>query len=249
MKIRVSPSIAKVATVAFATAWMLCCATSPTNSLGSITFNGSTAAVVGLFAGTPGTLASAPGVGGSGVVAASDSPGNPAPAFNTTFNLGTLDTGDGTNSVATLPLRVRGNVPCHISASVISSTPTANLRYAGVNQTPLLLAQRFRLGTSGAPVAGGTGNAVGAVYGPRFTSGIDTLRTLNGGVFGAVATGSDKVASFPNAPSLSGNLTTATNYVQVSPTFSVPTGAAWSATGGGGASFSLVLGVEAYSQP
>jgi hypothetical protein len=83
--------------------------------------------------------------------------------------------------------------------------------------------------------AGAQGNTTGFSYGPRFTSGADTLATLNGGVTAAVDATKDRFVAFTTPPSLNGNLNSANNYVENTATFSVPTGFAWQSTGAGSA--------------
>jgi len=161
-----------------------------------------------------------------------------------TFNFGVLTNGDGSIITATTGLRIRGNSPCHITASCnqagafVPSGPF--LRYNGVviNSTSRL-ARCIALSNQ-APMSGGARANLAAYSsaGTLFT-GANTLNSLTNAA--VPLTGSTRFCRFTSAPSTGGTLTSADNYVEVYPQFSTDTGAAWGTTGGGPASNVFVI--------
>jgi hypothetical protein len=222
----------------------------PVNSVSNVVLNGQAGTALALFAGAPNAtpLTSAPGISdGTFTPVAADT----ADGFTDTVNFGTLSNGDGTNSVARVAFRERGNAPCHVSCSVSAYTAN-NIAYNGtpltgsaVNAAQLSFVSLGNIGMT----AGGQGNSTGATYGARFTSGADTLATLNGGVIAAVATGKDQFVNLPNAPSRTGNLNSATNYVENTATFSVPTGFVWATNGAAPNNWSTTIQFMIYPNP
>jgi hypothetical protein len=204
----------------------------PVNSVSTVQLSGSAASSIALSAGNPVAtpVTAAPGVTDtSSTVAAA----NTADGFNDTVNFGTLSNGDGSNEVATLSFRERGNATCHVSCSVSAYTAN-NIAYNGTplvgSATSAAQLSFVTLGRVGA-TAGAQGNLGNVTYGSQFTSGTGTLASLNAGTMGAVATGSAQFVTFSGPPSSAGGLTSATNWVEDTATFSVPTGMAWSPVG------------------
>jgi hypothetical protein len=219
----------------------------PSSGVSNVVLGGTAAGFAVLSAGAPNAapLTSAPGItdGSFAPVAVETADG-----FTQTCDLGTLSNGDGSNSIARMSLRQRGNVPCHVSASV--STFTANnLAYNGTPLTGQGSQLSFvQLGNM--PVTSGNrGNTSGFSYGPRFTSGTDTLATLNGGLVAAVTGSKDTFASFSVPPSLNGNSNHPQNWVEDTATFAVPTGFVWSPTGPGPNNFSITIQFGVYAGP
>jgi hypothetical protein len=227
----------------------------PVNSMGTLTLSCSASGAIGLFGSPDQSLTN--GQTGSSISETGDIPASPAADFVGAANLGNLSKGDGTPVVASFGLRERGNVDCHVSASVSSYTAT-NLSYnPGSGSVPLAGNTGTELGfvtlgtgavTAGSGTAPLTGNSSGHTYGSKFLSGTGTLATLNSGTIGAVSTSCDEFASFSAPPSNGGNLTTATNYVEDTVTFSVPTGFQWAPTNNtGSGSFSIAVEFEIYT--
>jgi hypothetical protein len=192
------------------------------------------------------SLTNAPGIFDAGAVF---NVNEAADGFTDRINYGTITNGNGTNSTANIALRQRGNGPCHVSCSVSSFTAN-NIAYNGSPLTGLGTQLGFvRIG-SGAVTAGARGNTTGFSYGGRFTSGTDTLATLNNGVIAAVNGSKDKFVSFTQAPSQNGNSTHPQNWVQDVVTFSVPTGWIWSVPNPGFASnWSVTVQFGIYGGP
>jgi hypothetical protein len=229
-------------------------ATTPAGSNGTITLSGQASGVVGLYGSPTSSVTTAPGQTGASITLDGDVPANPAGDFTGAVDFGNLSAGDGTPSVASFSFRERGNVQCHVSTSVSAYTAT-NLSYnGGSGSTPLSGATGteltfVKLG-NGAVTAGANGASGNHSYGPKFTSGTDTLATLNSGAIGSVSTSSDEFATFSAPPSNSGNLTSVDNYVQDTVTFSVPTGFVWAPTNNSGTgTFSVSVQFEIYTGP
>lgn len=205
--------------------------TAPVNSISTVTLSGSAAPSLALSAGANGlaTLTGGTGAGGTITAAATDT----ADGFNDVVNFGTLSAGDGTNEVAKIPLRVRGNTACHVSWKCTSYT-ASNISYSGTPLTGSAASSAqlsfIQLGTQ-AMAAGTNASTTGATYQATFLGGLP-LSNGNAGGISATVTGTDeKFVSFANPPSLSGSLTDPQNYVETYATFSVPTGFAWQSTG------------------
>ncbi len=218
----------------------------PVTSMGTLTLSGSASGAVGLFGSPTKSLTTAPGQTGTSIALDGDTPATPAANFVGSVNFGTLASGDGTDSVASFSLRERGNVKCHVSASVSSYTAT-NLSYdgtalAGGDGAELTF---VTLG-NGAVTAGAQGNSSGHSYGTLF-DGTHTLDELNTGTIAPVATGKDDFDSYSVKPSNSGSLSSATNYVQDTVTFAVPTGFVWAPTDDTGTgTFTIAIQFEIY---
>jgi hypothetical protein len=243
----ISQKMQKEIGAAIAALVLLFVAIAPADCTSNVVLGGSAAGWAILSAGNPAasSLVSAPGItNGSAVFA----PTNTADGFTDTINFGTLSNGNGTESVASVALRQRGNMPCHVSCSV--STFTAN--NIAYNGTPLTGAGSelsfVRLG-AGAQTNGLLGNDSGFSYGGRFTSGSDTLATLNNGVIAPVNGSKDKFCSFTSAPSFLGGPTSILNYVQDVAVFRIPTGWVWSTTGPAPNNWSVTLQFGIYANP
>jgi len=205
--------------------------TAPVNSVSTVTMSGTAAATLALSAGNTAnaTLTGGTGAGGTITPAATDT----ADGFNDVVNFGTLSAGDGTNEVATIPLRVRGNSACHVSWKCTSYT-ASNISYSGTALTGSAASSAqlsfIQLGTN-AMSAGTNASTTGATYQASFLNSLP-LSNGNAGVISAAVTGTDeKFVSFTNPPSLSGSITDPQNYVETYARFSVPTGFAWASTG------------------
>lgn len=221
----------------------------PVTSMGTLTLSGSASGAVGLFGSPTKSLTTAPGQTGTSIALDGDSPASPAANFTGSVNFGTLASGDGTSSVASFSLRERGNVKCHVSASVSSYTAT-NIAYngtdlAGGDGSELTF---VTLG-SGAVTAGAQGDSAGHSYGSMF-DGTHTLSELNSGTIAAVSSTDDQFASFSIKPSTSGSLASTGNYVQDTVTFSVPTGFVWAPSNDTGTgNFTIAVQFEIYTGP
>jgi hypothetical protein len=221
----------------------------PVNSISNVILSGSANSTIALSAGdaAQSTLTSAPGiVDGTFVPVAT----NTADGFTETVNFGTLTNGDGTNSTARVAFRERGNTPCHVSCSVSAYTAN-NIAYNGAALTGASAAELafVTLGNGGGAANGANGSTAGFSYGPRFTSGTDTLATLNGGTMGGVVTTSDRFAIFTSRPSTAGGLTSLDNYVEEYATFSVPTGFIWSTNGAAPNNWSTTVQFAIFTGP
>lgn len=222
-------------------------AAGPVTSMGVFTLSGKVICPVGLYGSPNKSVTTAPGQRGAAISLDGDRPADPASNFVGSVDFGELQDGDGTPSTASFGLRARGNTKCHISASVASYSAT-NLNYMG-KQLNGNVGNELNFVTigSGDVSAGPHGNTEGQGYGPRFTSGTDTLATLNSGEIGPVTNSSDTFASFSKAPSRSGNLTSSDNYVESTVTFAIPTGFAWApADDTGTGTFSIVVQFEIF---
>ncbi len=224
---------------------------SPMYSTSTITLRGTVAGVLALSAGRAANATVSGGTGAGATITPAAT--NAADGFVTAINFGTLTAGNGTNVVASVPVRVRGNVACHQNAKVSSYTAT-NIAYgataltgSGSSTAQLTF---ITLGT-GAITAGARGDLAGVAYQGTFSTG-GTLAALSGGSIGPVTSGTsgtnEKTITFPNAPSTNGSLTAGNNWVQTIYTFSCPTGLIWRSTGAGSAfniSVQIALGVGA----
>jgi hypothetical protein len=231
MRLRFNKKALHIAMAATIFGGLFVYSSAPVNSVSNVVLNGSANSTLSLTAGdaAQSTLTSAPGIAdGTFAPVATDT----ADGFTDTVNFGTLTNGDGTNSVARVAFRERGNTPCHVSCSVSAYTAN-NISYNGAALTGASAAELtfVQLGNGGGASAGANGSTAGFGYGARFTSGTDTLATLNGGTMGGVVTTSDKFVSFTSKPSLAGGLSSADNYVEEYATFSVPTGFIWATNG------------------
>lgn len=205
----------------------------PVNSVSTVTLQGTAASTLALTAGTQ-ALATLTGGGtgpaGSITAVATDT----ADGFNDTVNYGTLSAGDGTNEVAQIPLRVRGNSACHVSWKVTNYTAqqitygTTALTGSATSSTQLSF---ITLGTNPMAAGGANASTAGGSYQASFLNGKTIDQGNSGNITASVASTDEKLVSFTTPPSLSGSITNATNYVEIYPTFSVPTGFAWQATG------------------
>ncbi len=221
----------------------------PVTSMGTLTLSGSASGAVGLFGSPTKSLTTAPGQTGTSISLDGDAPAAPAANFTGSVNFGQLASGDGTPSVASFALRERGNVKCHVSASVSAYTAT-NISYdgtalAGGDGGELTF---ITLG-NGAVTAGGNGNSSGHSYGSMF-DGTHTLSELNSGTIAPVSDSEDQFDSYSTKPSNSGSLASADNYVQDTVTFAIPTGFVWSPTDDTGTgTFSIAVQFEIYTGP
>lgn len=217
-----------------AVAALLCldfqCIPCPSHGVSTVTLYGSATSHIALTAGAPSNAAFSGGTGAGGTYSVSS-----VDTQNSvdTYNFGTLSAGDGTNEIATVPLRVRGNTKVHISW-MITSYSASHVSYGGTALTGSSASSSqlsfITLGTK--PMTEGSrGDLIGATYQASFLAG-KTINQANGGVIAPVVTTADeKLASFTRKPSRSGNLTNPNNWVEVYPTFSVPTGLQWQPTG------------------
>jgi hypothetical protein len=223
----------------------------PVNSVSSVILGGSvigptTALSAGQPSATP--ITAAPGVTDTSATIA---PLNTADGFNDAINFGTLSNGNGSNEVGTVTFRERSNNPCHVSVSVSAYTAN-NISYNG---TPLTgsttSAAQLNFITLGSlpATAGPQGDMSRFNYGVNFSSGIGTLASLNAGAMGAVSKNDATFVSFRNAPSQSGGLTSPTNWVEDTATFSCPTGFVWSPTGSAPNNFSVTLQFAMFTGP
>lgn len=229
--------------------WMFFETSTPVTSMGTLTLTGSATGSVGFFGSPNKSLITVPGQTGTSISLDNDTPSSPAQNFVGSVNFGTLGGGDGGNTVASFSMRERGNVKCHVSASVSSYTAT-NISFngtalAGGDGSELTF---VTLG-SGAVTAGAQGNAAAHSYGAMF-NGTHTLNELNSGTIGPVATDKDEFDSYSSKPSLSGSLTTTNDYVEDTVTFTLPTGFVWSPTDDSGSgTFTITLQFEIYRDP
>src|SRR6185437_10160870 len=83
----------------------------PAHTVSTVTLYGTATPSIGIAAGDPAnaSLTGGTGAGGTYSVNAMDTQNSVE-----TFNFGTLSSGDGTNEVATMPMRIRGNAACHV---------------------------------------------------------------------------------------------------------------------------------------
>lgn len=218
----------------------------PADCICTVTFSAIVNETVGLFGSPSASLTTAPGQVGANIVEDNDAPADPAAPFAATVNFGNLSHGDGSNTVARIGLRARGDTACHISCSVSTFT-ASNVRFERQNVTSLTDMTMANIGTE--PIAvGANGNASTHSYDPFWSTGTNTLANMNGGVVSAVDSAKQKVCSFSDAPSASGNLTSPDNYVESHVTVSLPTGFKWSAAPGTGqGTFSATLQFEIYT--
>jgi hypothetical protein len=218
----------------------------PADSTAFFTLQATAQPQLGIFGGEYWSLISAPGQIGGSITSTPDQPNNQPGTFVAQVSFGDLHNGDGSPTIASASLRVRGNSACHTSISVTSYS-VGNL----TNRGNLLIGQANELSFvtlgSGSVVAGPDGNLASHAYGPKFVSGTDTLNTLNNGVIGPVSTNSDRIATYSTAPSNRGNLTSTTNYVQDTVTFSIPTGFVWGpANSAASGNFNISLQMDIY---
>jgi hypothetical protein len=218
------------------------------NTVSNVVLGGQASGFAALSGGNPAncSLVSAPGITDATTAFVATNAPDP---FTDTINFGTLTNGNGTNSVATVAMRQRGNITCHVSCSVSSFTAT-NISYGG---TTLVSGTGSQLGFislgSAAVTNGPQGNTTGFSYGGRFTSGTDTLATLNGGVVAAVNGSHDRFVSFTVQPSNNGTQVSPNNWVQDAVVFRIPTGMGWAPVAGGPSNFSINVQFGIFALP
>ena len=219
---------------------------SPVNSVGTITLSGSVNEAIGLYGSPNYSLTVAPGQIGASIIEEVDLPSDPARSFVGSVNFGNLSHGDGSNTTAKFGLRARGDTACHISSSV-SSFSANNIRFDQTTISFLSDMDMIKLGTSPV-ISGSSGNASLHSYDSFWSTGTNTLSTMNGGIVSSVNSLKQKICSFSDAPSATGNLTSYDNYVESQVTFTLPTGFRWSATPGMAlGSFSIIMEFEIYT--
>ncbi len=221
----------------------------PVTSIGTLTLSGSASGAVGLFGSPTKSLTTAPGQTGTSIALDGDSPAVPAGNFAGSVNYGALASGNGASSIASFSLRERGNVKCHVSASVSSYTAT-NISYDGTDLAGGDGAElTFVTLGNGTVTAGSNGNSSGHSYGTMF-DGTHTLAELNSGTIAAVSDSADQFDSYSVKPSNSGSLASTDNYVQDTVTFAVPTGFIWAPTNDTGTgNFTIAVQFEIYTGP
>lgn len=207
---------------------MMVVTSQPVNSVSTVQLRGSAGPAISLSSGSVQTLTVAPGTAGSSsVVVAAD-----LVDFTETFNYGDLTTGDGTNSVATVSLRTRSNVPAHVTWSIPTYT-SSTIQYNGVTLTGGAgSGGELTFITCGQTAVnpGTNGSTAGHSY--SFGNGTTLAANLGATVGAAHVTTSPKFCSFASRASTSGSLASTDNWAQNGVSFTVPTGLVWSPTPG-----------------
>jgi hypothetical protein len=220
-----------------------------------VSLSGSAAGQVNFYTGTSSnaTLTGGGSPTGASITApASGTLASTNPSFTVAY--GSLGTGDGTNEVAKIPLRVSSNTTAHVSASVASVTMT-NLSYQGTDVSGSTLANATFIGLGNAAMTvAGLGNSSGGTYNtsiwpnsinaaPPYATGA-TLAALSSDP--TAATGDTELCSFSKASSSGG--APASNYVEVYALMAAPTGVALGpTTPGTSGTFAAVVSFNAFT--